>query len=113
MVSGAAALIRAKYPDLSAADVVQRLTSTARDRGVPGRDDTYGYGSLDLMAALTAKAAPSSASSPTATDTPAVAVPDAGDETSGRPLLIIALGVLLLLGAAAAAFVVVRRSRAT
>ena len=54
VVSGAAALIRAKYPELTAAQVVERLTSTAVDRGDPGRDDYYGHGELDLIAALTA-----------------------------------------------------------
>jgi serine protease len=31
----------------SPADVTQRLESTARDRGVPGRDDFYGYGLIN------------------------------------------------------------------
>ncbi|MEV4637533.1 S8 family serine peptidase [Actinoplanes sp. NPDC049548] len=58
VVSGAAALVRAKFPDLSAAEVVHRLTATATDAGAPGRDDTYGYGRLNLVKALTADVPP-------------------------------------------------------
>jgi subtilisin family serine protease len=62
LVAGAAALIRSKYPDLSAPDVVHRLTATATDKGPPGRDDQYGYGVLNLVAALTADVAPATPS---------------------------------------------------
>jgi len=51
IVSGAVALIRSRYPDLSAKEVVHRLTSTAVDKGAPGRDEEYGYGVLDIVAA--------------------------------------------------------------
>jgi type VII secretion-associated serine protease mycosin len=115
MVSGAAALIRAKYPELSAAEVVERLTSTAVDRGAPGRDDSYGFGELDLMAALTAKqptptspsAAPGAAVTP-----PPVAQPEPDDGSSGiPPLLIIGVGVVLLVGAGVVLLVRGRKSR--
>ncbi|MGI5214909.1 S8 family serine peptidase [Plantactinospora sp. CA-290183] len=52
IVAGAAALIRSKYPHLSAVQVRDRLTSTATDKGPPGRDPQYGHGALDLLAAL-------------------------------------------------------------
>ncbi|MER7005511.1 S8 family serine peptidase [Dactylosporangium sp. NPDC000555] len=58
IVSGAAALIRAKYPQLPVKDVVQRLIATADDAGAPGRDPEYGYGRLNLVKALTADVAP-------------------------------------------------------
>ena len=54
MVAAAAALVRSRYPDMSAANVINRLIVTARDMGPEGRDDRYGYGQLDLVAALTA-----------------------------------------------------------
>ncbi|GAA2676646.1 type VII secretion-associated serine protease mycosin [Actinoplanes palleronii] len=54
IVSGVAALIRAKYPDLDAANVVNRLIRTADDRGASGRDAEYGFGVVDPVAALTA-----------------------------------------------------------
>jgi type VII secretion-associated serine protease mycosin len=53
MVSATAALIRARYPTLSAANVINRLISTADDEGTPGRDNLYGYGVVDPVGALT------------------------------------------------------------
>jgi membrane-anchored mycosin MYCP len=50
--SGVAALVRAKYPQLSAHQIVKRITETAHNppRGV---DNKVGYGVLDPVAALT------------------------------------------------------------
>lgn len=72
IVAGAAALVRAKYPHLPAEEVVHRLTATAVDKGPPGRDDQYGYGVLDLVAALTADVPPlgSESTAPDASPTP-------------------------------------------
>ncbi|GAA3386853.1 hypothetical protein GCM10020369_27110 [Cryptosporangium minutisporangium] len=53
MVSATAALLRSRYPDLSAANVVNRLIRTADDEGPAGRDSQYGYGIVDPVAALT------------------------------------------------------------
>ncbi|MFZ0903703.1 MAG: type VII secretion-associated serine protease mycosin [Mycobacterium sp.] len=52
IVSGVAALVRAKFPQLSAHQVINRLTHTARapSRGV---DNQIGYGIVDPVAALT------------------------------------------------------------
>lgn len=52
IVSGVAALVRARYPQLSAHQVVTRLTRTAHPpaRGV---DNQVGYGVIDPVAALT------------------------------------------------------------
>nr|WP_243640006.1 S8 family serine peptidase [Micromonospora sp. MW-13] len=89
IVAGAAALVRSKYPDLPAAEVAHRLTATAVDKGPPGRDDEYGYGVLDLVAALTADVPPVGFGSATAGApagsrpvTTAVAEP-AGDDGDG------------------------------
>jgi subtilisin family serine protease len=57
-VSGAAALVRSRFPHLSAEEVVHRLTATAIDKGPPGRDDEYGYGVLNILGALTADVPP-------------------------------------------------------
>jgi len=54
LVAGLAALVRAKFPDASAREVVQRIIATARDTGPPGHDDTTGYGIVDPARALTA-----------------------------------------------------------
>ena len=56
MVSGAVALLRMTAPSLSPADVAAVLTATARDVGPPGRDPEYGYGVLDVGAAILASA---------------------------------------------------------
>lgn len=50
-VAGAAALLfsTGRYSD--AAHVRQHLRNTAHDLGEPGRDETYGYGRVDLLAA--------------------------------------------------------------
>ena len=62
IVSGAAALVRAKFPDLSAPEVIHRLTATADDTGPPGRDEECGFGVLNVVAALTADVPPLTAS---------------------------------------------------
>ncbi|MEV4704002.1 S8 family serine peptidase [Actinoplanes sp. NPDC049316] len=113
LVAGAAALIRAEHPDLSAAAVVDRLTSTAIDRGDKGRDDYYGAGQLDLMAALTAPQPKATSAGPAATDAPVAApgpAPADDDENGGiPPALIVTAGVVLLAGATLAVFLLARR----
>jgi subtilisin family serine protease len=52
IVSGVAALIRSKWPTMSAEQVINRIVSTAKDAGVPGKDPLYGYGILNAEAAL-------------------------------------------------------------
>lgn len=53
-VSGIAALIMERNPALKPNDVRAILTKTARDLGVPGRDDLFGAGEADAFAAVTA-----------------------------------------------------------
>ncbi|RZU48666.1 type VII secretion-associated serine protease mycosin [Krasilnikovia cinnamomea] len=123
VVSGAAALIRAKYPRMSAAEVVHRLTATADDAGAPGRDDTYGYGRLNVVQALTAdvaplpeappvSAAPSSAAAPAEPEEPVRASKvdprDLPRATSPLTVSLIAAGILLA-GAAVLAVIFWRR----
>ncbi|GGO55991.1 hypothetical protein GCM10012287_48540 [Streptomyces daqingensis] len=54
--SAAAALVRAKHPDLTAGQVVNRLTQTAQlpagENGAKVPDERYGYGSIRPLAAL-------------------------------------------------------------
>ncbi|WP_269938158.1 S8 family peptidase [Arthrobacter sp. HY1533] len=54
IVAGVAALIRSKYPDMSAAQVINRIISTAKPKGEGTPNAIYGYGILDAEAALTA-----------------------------------------------------------
>ncbi|MEV8143422.1 S8 family serine peptidase [Specibacter sp. NPDC078709] len=55
IVSGVAALIRSKYPEMSAAQVINRIISTAKPKGEGIPNAIYGYGILDAEAALTAE----------------------------------------------------------
>lgn len=115
IVAGAAALIRSKYPKLSATEVVHRLTATATDKGPPGRDPQYGYGTLNLVAALTADVPPAVAQPrPSTAPTPPVASPapsaaaQPGPGAAAPPLRLspafyVVLGLLVLLLIAAAA----------
>ena len=52
IVAGVVALVRAAHPELDAANVINRILVTARDRGKDGPDFTYGYGLLDAEAAV-------------------------------------------------------------
>ncbi|GAA2947824.1 type VII secretion-associated serine protease mycosin [Streptomyces enissocaesilis] len=53
-VSGAAALVRSAYPQLTPAQVKKLLADTARDAPEGGRDDARGHGFVDPAAALEA-----------------------------------------------------------
>ncbi|WP_435820518.1 type VII secretion-associated serine protease mycosin [Micromonospora purpureochromogenes] len=114
IVAGAAALIRSKYPHLPAQEVAHRLTATAVDKGPPGRDDEYGYGVINLVAALTADVPPLGFEStvPSATSgsspTTAAASPssDSGDGATARGLA--TLGAIV---AASGSYLLWRRRR--
>ena len=51
-VAGAAALVRQKFPNLTASQLKQVILQTATDLGVPGVDETFGYGKLSVVNAL-------------------------------------------------------------
>ncbi|MEU7931032.1 type VII secretion-associated serine protease mycosin [Micromonospora echinofusca] len=117
IVAGAVALIRSKYPNLPASEVAHRLTATAIDKGPPGRDDEYGHGVIDLVAALTADVPPlgfgsATASAPTATapTTTAVAEPADDGNSAATARGLVTLGVIMAAGGAWA-FVARRRRR--
>ncbi|MEV8157846.1 S8 family serine peptidase [Kocuria salsicia] len=52
LVSGTAALIKQRHPELTGAQIAQRIVKTAHDAGEKGRDPFYGYGILDVRAAV-------------------------------------------------------------
>ncbi|WP_157641546.1 S8 family serine peptidase [Longispora albida] len=54
IVSGQAALIRAKFPTAAPASVINRIVRTVKDVGRPGRDDSSGFGIIDPVTSLTA-----------------------------------------------------------
>ncbi|WP_334025303.1 type VII secretion-associated serine protease mycosin [Nocardia terpenica] len=53
-VSGLAALVKSRFPNLTAQQVMDRITRTAHGPGT-GRDDRIGHGLIDPLAALTAQ----------------------------------------------------------
>jgi membrane-anchored mycosin MYCP len=68
-VAGLAALIRSRYPQLTARQVMDRITATAAQHA-SGRSDTVGFGLVDPVAALTR--------------TPAVLPPPSGSPAAGE-----------------------------
>jgi subtilisin family serine protease len=54
IVSGTAALVRSRFPNMDAANVVNRLIRTARDLGPAGRDPQFGFGLVQPYRAVTA-----------------------------------------------------------
>jgi type VII secretion-associated serine protease mycosin len=116
IVAGAVALVRAKFPNLSADEVIHRLTATATDKGPPGRDDQYGFGVLNLVAALTADVSPATeisgsptARAPASPSTTAVAAPAPRPSTSSdhATTVVVVVALLALLAACGIAWLLV------
>ena len=112
-VAGLAALLRAKYPAMSAREIMYRIEATAQHPSGPGgRNNQIGYGIIDPVAALTALI-PGQNGVPKPTTTAIRAqVPNSGDDDA------LPLDVALLGAAGAAALLLVlffvvrtRRSR--
>ena len=78
ITSGVVALVRAQFPDLDAANVVNRMIATGRDVGAPGKDDESGYGIVDPVAALTADV-------PTVSENPLGTPEEGGGESTEEP----------------------------
>lgn len=127
VVSGAVALVRAKFPELSAEEVVHRITATADDIGPSGKDDQCGYGVLNVVKALTAEvepvtptasaaasAAPSAsavaAGAPTA-QTPSAQAQAAEPKSGSSTALVAGAGAVAAVLAGLLAFVMIRKRR--
>ncbi|WP_082772589.1 type VII secretion-associated serine protease mycosin [Actinoplanes sp. TFC3] len=112
IVAGAAALLRSKFPQMSAADVVERLESTAVDKGAPGVDNEYGHGVLDIVAALNGDGSATTEPSATAATpntnpssrTPVAAEPASSSKGSSSALFIGGVVLVVLLGGVVAFF---------
>jgi thermitase len=76
VVAGAAALLMAARPGITAADVMKTLTTSADDLGVTGRDTTFGAGRVNAGRAV-------GTATPTDTQLPAVSI---SSPTSGAVL---------------------------
>ncbi|MET0723803.1 MAG: S8 family serine peptidase [Tardiphaga sp.] len=87
-VSGLAALMIERNPQLGATELRAVLLNTARDLGPPGRDDLFGAGIADAYGAVSAvqgtavpvAAAPAAAPEPAATNAQEAAVPATASE---------------------------------
>ncbi|ORV15568.1 peptidase S8 [Mycolicibacterium canariasense] len=97
-VSGVVALLRSRFPEMSAGEVMERIKRTARTPA-SGPDESVGYGVVDPVAALTFQVPdrpPADATSP-------VAVPPPGDSADHRARnleLAVLLGCAVLAGIA-------------
>ncbi len=100
IVAGAAALVWAKYPNLTSTQVVDHLTKTSADKGAPGRDEDYGFGVLDIVKALTTEPSTAPTASPTQSLQTAPIVAPEEPETKSNLVLwgAIAGAVLIVLG---------------
>ena len=101
-VSGVAALVRSKYPELTATQVVRRITATAHN-GARAPSNVVGAGSVDPVAALTWQLP--AGNQPGAAPAKPVAVPPAPapKDTTPRTVALAGTAALALLVAAAGA----------
>lgn len=90
-VSGLAALLRQKFPQLSPAQIIHRITASTRHPG-GGVDDAVGAGAIDAVAALTWDIPPGPVTAPFTVR--AVAPPVAAAGPDRRPITVVALGIL-------------------
>jgi hypothetical protein len=130
-VSAAAALLRAKFPDLTAGQIANRLTKTAglpsSAKGLTLPDKHYGYGYIQPLAALTKDIPAGSKYGPLTVPTSlqgnesASASPQSGtsddasasssSSDSGSPLLWIGLGIVGVLVLVLVIVLIVKASR--
>ncbi|BBZ73114.1 mycosin-3 [Mycobacterium paraseoulense] len=109
-VAGVAALVRSKYPDLNAAQVVHRLTATAHN-GARAPSNVVGAGSVDPVAALTWQLP--AGNQPAGAPVKPVAVPPAPapQDTTPRTVALAGTAALAVLVAAAGAVAATRRRK--
>jgi membrane-anchored mycosin MYCP len=109
-VSGVAALVRAKYPELTANQVIHRILQTAHNppRGV---DNQVGYGVVDPVAALTFNVPPGDQLAPgSLTRVMAPPAPPAAPDHRARNVALIFAGAVV--GAVLLASIIARARRA-
>jgi type VII secretion-associated serine protease mycosin len=113
IVSGVAALVWSKYPNLTSTQVVDQLIATATDKGATGRDEEYGYGVVNPVKALSTTPKVGSASAvASGNKLPPRTTPKA-KESEGNAGLYVAIGGGVLALAAIVGVVLLLRRRRT
>ena len=107
-VSGVAALVRSKYPELTASQVIQRITATAHN-GARAPSNVVGAGNLDPVAALTWELP--AATGHDAAPTKHVAAPPEPAPKNPAPQIVAFAGTAALLLAVIAAAAIAARRR--
>ncbi len=93
-ISGAVALLKQAFPNLTGAQLVDILLASARDAGASGTDATYGRGILDIAAAFAPRGASTLAGSTTRValgDHTAISSGPMGDAFGQAPLRAVVL----------------------
>lgn len=93
IVAGIVALVRAKFPQLDAANVINRLIKSATPMGSGRPNDQYGYGIVNAYRAVTADIAPVTANplgslnptAPASTSPPASSSPPVSNSPASTP----------------------------
>jgi membrane-anchored mycosin MYCP len=100
-VSGVVALIRAAHPELTAAQVRDRVTSTAQHPpSADDRNDQVGFGIIDPMAAVTGLPMPPAATAQRLLPVePAMPAPDNGPRTTALIISGTAIAAMILVAA--------------
>ena len=108
-VSGVAALVRAKFPNLTAHQVIRRITETAHNPA-HGVDNQVGHGVVDPVAALTFDIPPGDPK-PSGHLTTALHVPPPppGPDMRPRNIAVLGVGAGILLAGIIAAVAAIRR----
>lgn len=111
-VSGVAALVRAKFPQMPATEIINRLTRTAH-APAGGHDNVVGFGVVDPLAALTWNVPPQAPTAPGRTDAP-LHVPPPPPAPDPRPARVLAAQIgaaTVIVGAVLWATTVWRRKK--
>jgi membrane-anchored mycosin MYCP len=108
-VSGVVALIRARYPELRAGEVMDLVKRTARTPG-SGPNLATGYGVIDPVAALTYQLTPGDGKPPSAAGVPISGLPQADPgNVRARAIVLAVTGISVAVMAAAVALTAARR----
>jgi len=96
VASGAVALVRSQFPEMSPYEVFRQVLETTTDAGPPGRDLDFGWGVLNLRQALTGEPDGRAAPAPSPSADPVVAWEPGGEEKWWHLPLSIAVVLLVV-----------------